>query len=243
MGREAGDQGISQLSDRHSKLAAVVRVAARAIARNGLAHAYGHCSARIDGTAFLVCPAKPMGLVQAADACTVVPMDGPLPDGVLGEVRIHREIYKSRPDVGGVVRSMPPKAMTLAAMGRVPRPRHGFGSYFYPAPALWDDPQLIRTDEQGMALAAKLKQGRGILMRGNGVVTAGSSLEEAVVLTWYLEDAARIELDVMASGEGDTAPVFSKADAKARAKWNGRLRERMWDYLTAGDPELPPADE
>jgi HCOMODA/2-hydroxy-3-carboxy-muconic semialdehyde decarboxylase len=94
-----------------------------------------------------------------------------------------------------------------------------------------------------MALAAQLKQGRGILMRGNGVVTAGASLEEAVVLTWYLEDAARIELDVMAAGEGDTAPVFSKADADARATWNGRLRERMWDYLTAGDPELPPADE
>ena len=80
-------------------------------------------------------------------------------------------------------------------------------------------------------------------MRGNGVVTAGSSLEEAVVLTWYLEDAARIELDVMASGLGDTAPVFSEAEAKARANWNGRLRERMWDYLTAGDPELPTAGE
>ncbi len=237
MGREAADQGIPELSHSNSKLAATVRVAARAIARNGLAHAYGHCSARIDAKSFLVCPAKPMGLVQPQDECSVVSLDGPLPDGVLGEVRIHREIYRLRPDVGGVVRSMPSKAMSLAAMGRVPKPRHGFGSYFYPQPALWDDPQLLRTDEQAVALAKTLGSGRGILMRGNGVVTAGSSLDEAVVLTWYLEDAARIELDVLASGL-DGLPLFSESEAAARANWNGRIRERMWEYLTAGDPEL-----
>lgn len=226
------------MSASHSKLASVVRMAARATGRHGLAHAYGHCSARIDAQSFLVCPAKPMGLVEPGDECAVVTLDGPLPAGVLGEVRIHREIYRRRPEVGGVLRSMPPQAVTLAAMGRVPRPRHGFGSYFYPAAALWDDPQLLRTDEQAAALADTLKDGRAILMRGNGLVTAGSSLEEALVLTWYLEDAARIELSALASGLADSSPVFTESEAKARATWDGRIRERMWDYLTAGDPEL-----
>jgi len=221
-----------------AKLASVVRIAARATGRHGLAHAYGHCSARIDAQSFLVCPAKPMGLIGPGDECAVVTLDGPLPAGVLGEVRIHREIYRRRPEVGGVLRSMPPHAVTLAAMGRVPLPRHGFGSYFYPAPALWDDPQLLRTDEQAAALADTLGDGRGILMRGNGLVTAGSSLEEALVLTWYLEDSARIELSVLASGLADSSPVFTQSEAKARATWDGRIRERMWDYLTAGDPEL-----
>lgn len=238
MGREAADQRIPELNGADPQIAWLVRVAARAVARAGLAHAYGHCSARIDARSFLVCPAKPMGLVQPGDACAEVSLDGPLPQGVLGEVRIHREIYRLRPDVGGIVRSMPPKAMSLAAMGRVPAPRHGFGSYFYPAPALWNDPQLLRSDEQAHALAATLAGGRGILMRGNGVVTAGSSIEEAVVLTWYLEDAARIELDVLASGCAESAPVFTEAEAKARANWDGRIRERMWDYLTAGDIEF-----
>ncbi|MGE3986691.1 class II aldolase/adducin family protein [Pseudorhodoplanes sp.] len=241
MGREAADQRVSQLSPAGPDLVRLVRVAARAVARGGLAHAYGHCSARIDAERFLVCPPVPMGLVKPGDACAVVPLDGALPDGVLGEVRIHREIYRRRPDVGGIVRSMPPKAMSLAAMGRVPQPRHGFGSYFHPAPALWNDPQLLRTDQQAEALAAMLGEGRGILMRGNGVVTAGSSLEEAVVLTWYLEDAARIELDALASGCAESAPVFTEAEARARATWDGRIRERMWDYLTAGDIELQPA--
>lgn len=218
-------------------LARIVRLAARAVGRHGLAHAYGHCSARIDGDTFFVCPAKPMGLVMPGEPCTIVPLGGPLPDGVLGEVRIHREIYRRRPDVGGVVRFMSPKAMSLAALGFVPRVRHGFGCYFYPGPALWDDPQLLRTDRQAEAFAETLGDRHGILMRGNGAVTAGSSLEEAVVLAWYLEDAARIELDALATGRGDAGPFLSADEARNRATWNGRIRDRMWEYLTAGDPE------
>ena len=78
-----------------------VRITA-ALGRAGLVHAYGHCSARIDATSFLVAPSRPLGLVRPGERCTVVPLDGDLPEGVLPEVRIHREIYRRRPDVGGV---------------------------------------------------------------------------------------------------------------------------------------------
>ena len=91
----------------------LVGQAGRALARHGLVHAYGHCSLRLDAGHFLVSPAKPLGLVADGDICSVVPLDGPLPEGVLGEVRIHREIYRRRPEVGGVVRSMPQRVMTL----------------------------------------------------------------------------------------------------------------------------------
>lgn len=214
-----------------------VRLAARAIGRHGLAHAYGHCSARIDERSFLVCAPVPMGLMPVGARGTVVSLDGPLPDGVLGEVRVHREIYRRRPDVGGIVRSMPPKIMSLSALGRTPKPRHGFGSYFHPGIALWDSPLLIRDDTQALALAELLGAERGVVMRGNGLVTAGGSLEEAVVLNWYAEDAARIELDVLASGLEAGAPLVTADEAKVRATWSGRILERMWAYLTDGDPE------
>ena len=54
--------------------------------RNNLGHAYGHVSARLDSETFLVCAPKPMGLIAPEDEGTVVPIEGPLPDGVLGEV-------------------------------------------------------------------------------------------------------------------------------------------------------------
>ncbi len=220
----------------HADPACLVRTAARALARAGLVHAYGHCSARLDADSFLVSPARPLGLVALGETCTVVPLAGDLPAGVLGEVRIHREIYHRRPDVGGVVRSMPPKAMSLGAMGLTARARHGFGCYFHPAPPLWNDVQLVRSDEQAEGVAALLGQGRAVVMRGNGLVTAGASLEEAVVLAWYAEDAARVEMDFLHAGAEAAEPIGTDA-AAARATWSGQIRERMWDYLSAGDPE------
>lgn len=211
----------------------LVRLAGRALARHGLVHAYGHCSMRLDEGHFLVSPAKPLGLVGDEDVCSVVPLDGPLPEGVLGEVRIHREIYRRRPEVGGVVRSMPQRVMTLGTARITPQPRHGFGSYFAPQPPLWDDPQLLRNDAQAAALAEQMGAARAIVMRGNGAVTAGGSLEEAVVLTWYLEDAARVEFEARAAGIAETGVVFGEAEAAQRATWSGAILERMWAYLTA----------
>lgn len=211
----------------------LVRQAGRALSRHGLVHAYGHCSMRLDAGHFLVSPAKPLGLVDDQDACSVVPLEGPLPDGVLGEVRIHREIYRCRPEVGGVVRSMPRRVMTLGTARITPRARHGFGAYFAPFPPLWDDPQLLRSDEQATALAEQLGPARAIVMRGNGAVTAGTSLEEAVVLSWYLEDAARVEFEARAAGIAESGVILSEAEAAQRATWAGAIRERMWAFLTS----------
>ncbi|WP_248307661.1 class II aldolase/adducin family protein [Bosea sp. FBZP-16] len=210
----------------------LVRQAGRALARHGLVHAYGHCSMRLDQGHFLVSPAKPLGLVADEDSCSVVPLEGPLPDGVLGEVRIHREIYRRRPEVGGVVRSMPPRVMTLGTARITPKPRHGFGSYFAPQPPLWDDPQLLRDDVQAAALAEQMAAARAIVMRGNGAVTAGGSLEEAVVLTWYLEDAARVEFEARAAGIAEGGVILGEAEVAQRATWSGAILDRMWAYLT-----------
>lgn len=212
----------------------LIRVAGQALSRHGLLHAYGHCSVRTSEQTFRVSPAKPLGLVTDHDSCMDVRLDAPLPEGVLGEVRIHREIYRARPDVNAVVRCMPPKIMSLGAMRRVPRARHGFGSYFYPAPAYWDDPQLLRDDEQALRLAAALGEHRAIVMRGNGAVIVGESLQAAVVLSWYLEDAARVELDCLTTGQGESG-LLTENEARQRATWSGRILERMWEYLTASN--------
>lgn len=216
-------------------LAVTVRRAARAMGRHGLTHAYGHCSARIDAKRFLVCPAQPPGLIQPGEACVEVPVEGELPAGVLGEVRIHQRIYRDRPEAGGVVRFMSPSMMSLAALGLTPKSRHGFSAYFAPGPGLWDDPQLIRDAEKADGVAAAMGEGAAVMMRGNGAVTAGRDLPEAVVLAWYLEDACRVELDALRTGID--GPVMSAEEARLRATREGRIFERMWQYLTAGDPE------
>jgi HCOMODA/2-hydroxy-3-carboxy-muconic semialdehyde decarboxylase len=206
-----------------------IRVACRAVARAGLSHAYGHCSARVDLREFFVSPAKPLALVSADDALVKVKIDAPLPESALPEVRLHQQIYRRRPDVEAVVRFQSPKLMSLSTLGLTPEARHGLGSYFAPRAPLWPNPRLARDDETAKAVAAALGYGRAIVLRGNGALTVGRSIEEATVLAWFLEDAARVELDVL--GAGGVGRVFDDAEAQDRAIASGALFERMWDWM------------
>jgi HCOMODA/2-hydroxy-3-carboxy-muconic semialdehyde decarboxylase len=215
-----------------------LRVAARALGRHGLAHAYGHCSVRLAPSYFLVCAARPMALIQAGEPGRIVPVDGPLPEGVLGEVRLHQQVYERDPHVMAVARSMPPALMALGTARRTPKARHGMGSYFGAGAALWDDPQLVRDDAAAAAVIDCMGERNAVVMRGNGVVVAARSLPEVVSLTWYLEDAARVELAVLAAGLEEHSVVLRPDECTRRATHSGGIFERMWEYLSAGDPEL-----
>jgi HCOMODA/2-hydroxy-3-carboxy-muconic semialdehyde decarboxylase len=211
-----------------------VRLAARALGRAGLVHAYGHCSTRLDDDDFLVCAPRPMGLIAAGEPGTRCRIEGELPTGVLGEVCIHQAIYARRPDVAGICRTQPFSVMALSSAGLTPVPRHGFGAYFGGAPPLYDRCRLVRDRASAEEVADLLGSSSAVVMRGNGAVVAADSLEKAVVLTWYLEDAARVELAVRAAGlDGRLSPE----EISERATWQGGIVERMWDHLTAGDPE------
>lgn len=217
------------------QLQRVVRMAARGLARSSLAHAYGHCSARLDDEHFLVCASRPMGLIKPGEPGTVCAISGELPAGVFGEVSIHRAIYAARPEVGGICRTQPFHVMALSSAGKTPLPRHCFGAYFPGGVRMWDDVRLVRDAKTATAVADVLGDGSAIVLRGNGAVVCGASLEEATVLTWYLEDAARVELAVRAAGLDRRLTPEEITD---RGVWTGQIRERMWEYLTAGDPEV-----
>lgn len=214
-----------------------VRLAARALARAGLVGPYGHCSMRIDAERFLVCAARPMGMIAPGEPGVIVPVTGPLPPGVLGEVRMHQALYAARPEVRAVCRFISPHVLALAAMGLAPRARHGFSSYFYPAVPFLDAPLLVRTDDGARMVAEAMGDAPAIVVGPNGALTAADSIEKAVTLAWYLEDAARVELAVRAAGGAGHTTFTSAEQAAQRATWEGRIAERMWEYLTDGDPE------
>jgi HCOMODA/2-hydroxy-3-carboxy-muconic semialdehyde decarboxylase len=218
-----------------------LRLAARAMARHGLAHAYGHVSVRMDATRFLVSPPQPLGTVEVGDPGVEVTLDGPLPPRALPEVRIHREIYRRRPEAGGVCRVQPPATMALSALGRTPRALHGLWTYFAPSPPLWPGVALVRDDAQAVAVAVQLGDARAIVLSGNGAVTVGATIEEAASLAFFLEDASRIELALLpATTAGATPREYTPEEVQARAVSTGGLYERMWTYLCSGDPEWPP---
>lgn len=216
-----------------------VRLAARGAARYGLVTAYGHVSARLDDRHFLVSAPQPLGTIEPGDPGIVVSLDEPnLPDGVLQEVRIHREVYRLRPDVGGVCRVLPPSVLALSALGKTARALTGVGAYFAPSPPLWHDPQLIRDDQRAVEISQLLDNQPALVMRGNGAITVGASIEEALTMAVYLEDASRFELALLAStASGIDVIEFTEEESMKRATKVGGLVERMWYYLCYKDPE------
>jgi HCOMODA/2-hydroxy-3-carboxy-muconic semialdehyde decarboxylase len=224
------------VANHSNAMASRIRVAARTLAKAGLVHAYGHCSARLGEHQFLVSPAKPLGLVAPEDVPVIVTITGTLPLGALPEVIAHQHIYCRRAEVGGVVRFQSPHVMALSALGRTPRALHGLGTYFAPCPPLHLDPRLVRDDKSAAALAERMGGARAIVMRGNGAITAGASIEEAVALAWYLEDAARVELAVLNTGL--EPQIFTAEEVRDRAIDVGSMLLRMWTWMSAGDPEL-----
>lgn len=216
-----------------------VRQLARALGRNGLTGPFGHCSIRLDAQHALVCAPQPMACIGPGEPGQVIRFDAPLPAGVLGEVRIHQQVYARRPEVGAICRFISPQVTALAALGRSPRPRHGFGSYFAPSLPVWLPPALVRDDAAAVGVAQVLGDAPALILSVNGAVTVGRSAEQALALAWFLEDAARVELAALAAGLADEAPLLSDADARQRATWEGRIAERIWTYLLRDDPEWP----
>src|SRR5258708_38837720 len=95
----------------------IVRKMARALARAGLVTAFGHCSVRLDEKSFLVCAPKPMGIIKPGEAGTAGSTDAPLPQGGLGGVRMHQQIYKRRREIQAISRLISPTVATLPAPG------------------------------------------------------------------------------------------------------------------------------
>ena len=193
--------------------------AAHALARHGLVDAFGHVSARA-GDSFAMTPPTALATVERL---IDVPLDAEeLPDGAPKEAWIHAEIYRRRPDIGGICRAQPPAvnaAVTIQA-------RHGQGAFVGATVPIHDDARLVRTRELGAIVAATLGEGEAVVLRGNGAVTAAATPGIAMALMYVLEASARINL------AGSATPL---SDAEC-ASWRTaapELLDRLWAHLAA----------
>jgi L-ribulose-5-phosphate 4-epimerase len=127
------------------------------------------------------------------------------------EVFIHSEIFKARPDVQSVIHTHPPYAVALSASGRPMRCLSQPAALFCGELGVYADTiNLIRTQEMGAGVARALGPHRAALLKNHGVAVAGGSIEEAVINTIMLENAAMVQMITEAAG--DPAPDFPRED-------------------------------
>ena len=220
-----------------------VRVVARILDKFELVQAWGHCSQRVDDDFFIVCASKAMGVIEPHESGTLVNIHEPLPAGVLGEVRIHQQLYRLYPKVGGVCRFMAPHVTALSSLGQVPRPMYGVGA-FNANCKFWNDPRLLRDDSLAQQLAETMLNSPSLVMRGNGAVTVGETIEMAACFAWSLEHSAKLNLlaNQFQNG-GNQIQFYTPEEIKLRQVSSGNVFERLWEYLANQDVEYNPIFE
>lgn len=218
---------------------AKILVACRMLDRKGLVEGYGHVSARLPDTEkVLITPRKALGLVKSRSDIVAVNLDGVKLRGkgdVPYELPMHLFIYRSRRNVGAIVRTHSPMVLVLGVLGEKIRPVHGFGSFLGKQVPIFANPELIHTDDLGRDLAETLGPHHAVVLRGNGSLTVGKNLEEACVKAFFLEEAAATQYRALCVKE----PIyFSDDEIRRRTDVHYNHYSRAWDYYSskyAGD--------
>ena len=110
-----------------------VALANRIIERFGLAHAFGHVSARVPGTGTFLLPTRRSPGFADADRLLVIDFDGNVIAGdgePNSEHWIHGRIYAARADAMSVVHAHPPACVCLTQIGQPHRVVHNQGGPF-----------------------------------------------------------------------------------------------------------------
>jgi ribulose-5-phosphate 4-epimerase/fuculose-1-phosphate aldolase len=148
------------------------------------------------------------------------------------EVYIHSEIFKARPDVMSVIHAHPTYAVAWSATGKPLQPISQPGIAFADGvPYFTGTVDLIRSTDMGAGVARALGKHKAVLMRNHGVAVVGATVEEATVLTIWLDNAAQIQL--LAAAAGGPGPMFD-ADSIQRLHDNITRPEQFtinFEYL------------
>jgi len=176
----------------------------------------GHISVRLpDDPARFFMKAHSIGLDEITmDNILTIGLDGNVVAGGAkrhSEVYIHSEIFKARADVACVLHTHPPYSIALSASGRPLKAYSQPGALFHDSLGLYADTiNLIRSPEMGAGVARALGARRAVLLKNHGVVVVGATIEEVVISTIMLENAAMVQMITEAAGA--PAPEFPLAD-------------------------------
>ena len=227
---------MSNLKSKQNAAAAKIKkdliTACRILSSEGLVHGFGHVSARIpDSDLFFLTPRASLALVKEKDLLLlnlqgeVVAGKSPAPF----ETPLHTTIFNGRAGVHAIVRIHGRRANMFSVTERKIEPVHNHGSFFAGGVPVFSKTDLISTQKLGVEVVAALGKKPAILLRGNGQVTVGSSIPEAVMMAIYLEEAADMLYGALQTG----APILLSADESARRSAETLTPvdlERAWNY-------------
>jgi L-fuculose-phosphate aldolase len=196
----------------------------------------GHLSARDQGQSDLMLM-KGRGLCLSeifSEDLVAIDFDYQKIDGrrdAHGELPIHIEIYKKRPDVNCVIHTHPLYTTAFSATGQTLKPVNNEGVLFAkPLPYFDTVTDLIVTPELGQALASKLGDEKAIILKNHGIVVVGESIERATLTAYLLEKTVKTLFVAKVFGDPSWTET-AEAEQKAKRIFTGSKTMSMWQAL------------
>ncbi len=215
------------------KLRKDVISAARILSEQRLVEGFGHVSARIPNSElFLLTPRVSLATVTEAELLTMN-LAGEVVEGKSVppfEAWLHTAIMRLKPQVNAVTRIHARVANIFSVTDRKLEPVHNHGSFCSGGVPEFSTPDLISTLELGEKAARAIGDGPALLLRGNGQVTVGRTIPEAVMMAIYLEEGAQILFGAIQIG----TPIPLTLDESAKRQVEALPpvdMERAWNYF------------
>ena len=169
--------------------------ASRILSHLKLVEGFGHVSARIPGSdRFLITPRVSLAMVSEEQLLTLN-LNGEIVEGshpAPFEAWLHTAIMKTKPGVNAITRIHARVANIFSVTERRLEPVHNHGSFFAGGVPIFTSPDLISTEKLGNDVSQTLANRPAVLLRGNGQVTVGRTIPEAVMMAIYLEETAEV---------------------------------------------------
>jgi ribulose-5-phosphate 4-epimerase/fuculose-1-phosphate aldolase len=146
------------------------------------------------------------------------------------EAALHAAIMRMKPGVNAITRIHARVANMFSVTDRKLEPVHNHGSFFAGGVPVFFPPDLISTVELGEQVASTMGDQPAVLLRGNGQVTVGRTVPEAVMMAIYLEEAAEILQGALQIGTPIPLTIDEAAKRQVEALPPVDL-ERAWNYF------------
>ena len=207
--------------------------ACRILSKQKLVQGFGHVSARIPNSElFLLTPRVSLALVTEDELLTMnfkgerIEGSGAVPF----EAWLHTAIMRDNRRINAITRIHARVANIFSVTDRNLEPVHNHGSFFSGGVPVFHTPDLISSEKLGEAVVQALGEKPAILLRGNGQVTVGRTIPEAVMMAIYLEEAAEVLFGALQIG----TPIPLSAQESSQRKVEALPpvdMERAWNYF------------
>lgn len=191
------------------ELRELVTLAGYVMDHRGLVDYLGHASARIPGADRIVIKPKHSARIRSMrqlgpEDMIVVDLDGEQLSGqdpAPSERFIHTEIYRARPDVGGIVHTHQPAATLLGMLDEPLRPLlHIPSTFVREEVARWECALLVTGADRGKEMATALGDASILHLVNHGLVCVAEDVRRATVTAVMVEELAVANLEVLRTG-------------------------------------------